>query len=401
MRILLINRFFWPDESSTSMLATDLAEELAAAGHEVHVLCARLLYDRPETPVPAYEIHGGIRIHRLPSTRLGRGTALRRMCDLVSFQFSLEFIGPWKCRPDIIYVMTDPPMVVCAAVWIKLLRGGKIFHHVMDVYPEIAGALGAVNSSSPSSRLLGAIYHSCLKRCAKVIVLGERMAERMRLKGAKEEHIAIVPPWAESPASQVPTGDNSFRRELGIPPDHLLVMYSGNIGKAHCFSAIIEGMKLLKEDERIHFVFIGYGAKRGEIERAVRDHLLSRVRLLPYQPRERLHETLAAADVHLISQEPSSVGLIVPSKLAGILAAGRPAIFVGAHEAEIAQDLENHKCGLFVAANDTSGFVHAIRVLSESSERRRQMGDAAQSLFQSRYSRAACTGAITGMIKSA
>ncbi len=224
MRIVLINRFYWPDESSTAMLATDLAEDLAARGHEVHVLCARATYDNARTKLPSRETRNGVIIHRLFSTRFGRMGALGRMGDLASFHLSLRLVGPWICKPDVIYCMTDPPMALGAAVWISRLRGGKIVHHMMDVYPEIAVALGVMREGTFAHKRLTRIYRKGLARCSKVIVLSERMAECAVKKGADPSNIVVVPPWSRPIESPPPRETNSFRAELGLTPDENLII---------------------------------------------------------------------------------------------------------------------------------------------------------------------------------
>lgn len=400
LRILLINRFFWPDESSTSMLASDLAEDLASAGHEAHVLCARLLYDKPETPLAAEETWRGVRIHRLPSARLGRAHAWRRMIDLATFHASLHLLGPWKIKPDAVVVMTDPPMAISAGAWIARLRRAPLVHYVMDVYPDVAVALGSLRAESIAARALDALYSRWLRRCSRVIALGSRMAEAIARKGVGEEKIVIAPPWADGERiAPLPREGNRFRAELGLKDEDTLVVYSGNLGRAHGFDAILGGIEKLKGRADVHFVFIGGGARMADIERAAREMKLDRVRTLPYQPRERLGETLTAADAHLVSQDPRTVGCIVPSKLAGICAAGRPAVFIGDARSEIAEEIAREGFGSVVAEGDAAAFAQAIEKLADDPSQREEMGRRARATFEARYSRRAVTGALIAEIE--
>ncbi len=399
MKILLINRFFWPDESATAMLSADLAEDLVKAGHEVHVLCSRLRYDRPDAPLPKRETWNGVFIHRLPSANFGRSSVWRRMADLGTFQLSLHLLGPWICKPDVILVLTDPPMAMSAAFCVRLFRGGKIIHYAMDIYPDVGIALGTFRSSSILTRLLARLATHWLRRCDLIPALGETMAERLKNKGMNPNRIAVVPPWADGiQITPLPHEQNRFRRELGYSADDVVVMYSGNMGRAHDFETICQGMIELRDNPRLHFCFIGGGAKLDEIKSVIEKFSIARARILPYQPRERLRETLGAADIHLISQARGTAGLIVPSKLAPILAAGRSAIFIGEPECEIARCFEKEKCGRAIQLGDVAGFARSIRDLAVSKETRDALGIRAREVFERDYARGILTRRLISLV---
>lgn len=398
MRILIINRFFWPDESSTAMLAADLAEDFAAAGHTVEVACARLLYDKPETHLVSREDWRGVRIHRLPSFRFGRSHIIGRFLDLISFHASLFLLAPLRFKPDVVVVMTDPAMVLLDAIWIARLRQAKIVHHVMDLYPDIATVLGALTPGSLSERLLQRLMSALLRRCNHIVVLGPAMLNRIAQKGVSADRLSIIPPWA-STEGHIPIRDsNPFRIRLGLSPDDFLVMYSGNMGKAHPFAAVIHAMTCLKDHPRIHFAFVGGGTRAEEISAAVRRHALSRVHLLPYQPREKLSETLSAADLHLITQNPATSGMIVPSKLAGILSVGRPTISIGDLQSDVASVLTEFECGQAITPDDTDGLVHAIQNLARESNLRQEMGNNALKAYAHRFVRSKSTAEMLSLL---
>lgn len=400
MRILIVNRFFWPDESASAMLASDLAEDLAAAGHEVHVLCSRILYDRAGERLPSREVWRGVNVHRLYSTGFGRGSGLRRLLDLATLHASLHLAGPFACKPDAIFVMTDPPMALGAALWVRALRGGRICHHVDDLYPDIAVALGAMHPAAWSTRLLAWRYRRWLRHCTKILALGEYMERRLIEKGVPSDRLAITPPWADGtrikPAE--PSG-NGFRKELGLSDADLLVLYAGNMGRGHAFDAILYGAARIKNLSQVHFAFVGGGSRRAEIEGKAQSLGLPRVRFLPYQPRERLGEMLAAGDVHLVAQDERSVGLIVPSKLAGILAAGRPVIFTGPDESEIACCMATYRCGLVVSPADGAGFAEAVERLARNSAERAEMGTRARAAFERHFDRTLVVGKIRRLLE--
>ena len=182
------------------------------------------------------------------------------------------------------------------------------------------------------------------------------MAARLRALGVAAEKIKVISDWADSALiSPLPPEDSALRQEW-IPPGRFVVCYAGNLGRAHDIDTVLSAMTLLQDRAvmspsdlaaKVMFVFVGGGAQRSRLEREALKRGLSNFRLRPYQPKEHLGETLAVADVHLVSLNPKLEGLIVPSKFYGIAAAGRPTIFIGIEDGEIAHILEENGLRLY------------------------------------------------------
>jgi glycosyltransferase involved in cell wall biosynthesis len=164
-------------------------------------------------------------------------------------------------------------------------------------------------------------------------------------------------------------------------------MYSGNMGLGHRFETILEAARLLAPVETIHFVFIGDGAKKPQIDAFRRAHNLKNIMMLPYQPRERLRETLSAGDIHLISLDAKLQGFIVPSKLAGILAVGRPVLFLGSARNSIAAAILQGQCGQVIPEGDATQLQEKIRGFTRNPEHRLRLGKSARNLFEREYDR--------------
>jgi glycosyltransferase involved in cell wall biosynthesis len=227
------------------------------------------------------------------------------------------------------------------------------------------------------------------------------MAGMLKNKGVAGDRLTVTPPWADGRRLYpLDHGENRFRREIGISGDHLVVMYSGNMGLGHRFETILAAARAMASNDKIHFVFIGEGARKPQIDAWRRRHHLGNVMMLPYQPRERLRETLSAGDVHLISLDAQVQGYIVPSKLAGILAVGRPVIFLGAERNSIAAAILGAQCGHVIPEGDVSRLVDLIEGLMENSGRRRRLGDAARNLFDREYDRAIVVPRIIATIEA-
>jgi colanic acid biosynthesis glycosyl transferase WcaI len=402
MIVYLVNRYFWPDESATALLLTDLAEDLRAGGHEVQVITSRQLYNQPRAHLPRRQIWQGIQIYRLNASCFGRRHFWGRLVDILTFHVALRYANNITVKPDAWFVMTDPPLVVNTVLHLRRRLGGRVIHHVDDVYPDLAMALGSLPQGGWVSALLGRWARAGLRDCDQVLALGECMAGVLKNKGVTPDRVAITPPWADgSRLLPLDHEENRFRQEIGLPADHLVVMYSGNMGLGHRFETILAAARSLASNDKIHFVFIGEGARKPQIEAYRQRHHLSNISLLPYQPRERLRETLSAGDVHLISLDAQVQGLIVPSKLAGILAVGRPVIFLGDEQNSIATAIFQGDCGHVIPEGDVRRFEAIIESLRQNPGERRRLGTAARRLFASEYDRAVVVPEIIAKIKPA
>jgi colanic acid biosynthesis glycosyl transferase WcaI len=401
MRLYLVNRYFWPDESATSLLLTDLAEDLQAAGHEVHVFTSRQLYNQPQARLPEYEIWQGIQIHRLNTTCFGRRHFWGRLLDIITFRLALRYANNLAAKPDAWLVMTDPPLVVNTVLKLRAQLGGRVIHHVDDVYPDLAMALGSLPQHGLVPSLLDRWVTEGLRNCDQVIALGECMARVLKGKGVDDDRLAIMPPWADgSKLYFLDHSDNGFRQEIGLSQDSLVVMYSGNMGLGHRFETILEAARGLAPVDKVRFVFIGDGAKRPQIEAFRRTHNLDNVIMLPYQPRERLRETLSAGDIHLISLDDKVQGFIVPSKLAGILAVGRPVLFLGDDQNSVAAAILRGSCGYVIPDGDVRQLCAIIARLKENPAERRRLGESARNLFVREYDRAVVVPKIIAKIEN-
>jgi colanic acid biosynthesis glycosyl transferase WcaI len=401
MRVYLVNRYFWPDESATSQFLTDLAEDLRAVGHEVHVFASRQLYNQPRAHLPGQQIWQGIQIHRLRTSCFGRRHFAGRLCDIMMFHLALRYNSDMSRRPDAWFVMTDPPLLLNTVLKLRQSLKERVIHHVDDLYPDLAIALGTLPQDGKFSSLLQHWLRAGLGKCDQVLALGECMARVLQEKGVQNDRLEITPPWADGnslfPLDHV---QNEFRHQIGIPCDDLVVMYSGNMGLGHRFETILEAARFLVSSGKIHFVFIGDGAKKNQIEAFRKTHNLTNIKMLPYQPRGRLRETLSAGDIHLISMDKKVQGLIVPSKLAGILAVGRPVIFLGDKQNSVASAILKEPCGYVVPEGDFSQLAAIIEKLKKDSENRLWLGEAARSLFIRKYNRAVIVPKIISKIEN-
>jgi glycosyltransferase involved in cell wall biosynthesis len=392
LKVLLLNQFFHPDLSATAQLATDLAEDLVAAGCEVTALAARGAY-LGGGRLPRAETYRGIRIERVRCTSLGKKSIGRRLLDYGSFYAAAAARVLAGRRQDVVVAMSTPPLVASIGALRRVLRGTRFVYWLQDVYPELAVEFGVFGARSPAARAFDLASRFTLRRADAVVVLGEAMGERVRAKGVRPERIHVLPNWADGAAVRpVPAAANDFRRAHGLDGKRV-VLYSGNMGRAHDLGTILEAARLLRDRADLAFVFVGEGAKRAEVEAAAKE--LPSIRLLPYQPREQLGASLSSGELHVVTQEPFTVGLVEPSKLYGAMAAGRPVLYIGPPETEAARTVEREGIGAVLPIGDAPAAAAAIeRLVAGSAE----LGARARARFEARYDRALRTAQFAALL---
>ena len=354
MRVVFVNRYFHPDHSATSQMASDLAFHLASRGYEVGAITSRQRYDDPRARLSSGTAEG-VRIVRVWSTRFGRAGLFGRAIDYLTFYLS-AFFAMRRERGAVLIAMTDPPLTsVLAAV-----AGGRVVNWVQDLFPEVAESLGI-----RAPRLLRRIRDWSLRRAKANVVLGDLMAARV-------PKATIIHNWAD--ANLQPLGG----LKPAAPQGPFLVGYSGNLGRAHEFETILGAMRALPD---VRFVFTGGGAQFEAVKRSAGANAEFR----PYVAREKLSESLSSVDAHLVSLQPALEGLIVPSKFYGILAVARPVIFIGARDGELARIIGEHRCGVVVEPGDVEGLTRAIASLAADREGAAAMGQRGRELYLARF----------------
>ena len=417
LKIIFLNRFFYPDHSATSQMLSDLAFALAAKGHAVQVITSRLTYDGHRS-FPASETIGAVAVSRIPTTAFGRDNLLGRTLDYFTFYLSagLRLVLEAQ-RGDLIVVKTDPPMLSVVAAPIAWVKGARTINWLQDLFPEVATALG-VGRAKPQKwtiSILRRLRDLTLKFADANVVLGERMAARLRERRVPEDRITIIANWANGNTIRpVERTQNALRKEWNLK-DVFVVGYSGNLGRAHSFETFLAAIAHLEAQQKaarktpvfasagsdawheasddadplprpdIRWLFIGGGAQTERLRAAVQERGFGSVMFRPYQPSERLSESLSAADVHLISLKPNLEGLIVPSKYYGIAAAGRPVIFVGHPDGELARIIKDSGTGFVVRDGDGAGLAEAIRNLARNPKLAAEQGACARRLFEAKY----------------
>lgn len=354
-RLVFLNRFYWPDEPATGQLLADLAEALAAAGHEVTVVASR-----PSPQSTAAETHRGVRIVRVGSMRSGRRGLAAKAADFATFWCGAVWRALRLARPGTTLVaLTDPPLLGVGAWFAARLRGARLVHWVQDIYPELAIEL----AGQRWLRALRPLRDAAWRGAERCVTLGDDMAAVLRRAGVAPARLSVVPNWA-------PSGLH------GEPPRaaaDFVVGYSGNLGRVHDLDPVLDLAERLLPDPRIRFLFTGDGARRPALEAAVARRGLRNVAFRPPAPRAGLGAALAEADLHLVTLLPGCERYVFPSKLYGIAAVGRPVLFIGPRDCEIARVVRDGGFGLAATRDELATLAANLTALVADTPARARM----------------------------
>ena len=401
MKIVFVNRFFYPDHSATSQVLSQLAFELAERGHNIEIISSRLRYDDSAANLAANEIVKNVRVHRVATTGFGRNWLPGRLLDYLSFYFSaswamLRIVG----KNDVLVAKTDPPLISVVAALACRIKGAKLVNWLQDVFPEVAEALEMKGIPPILHRILRKIRNATLKQAKVNVVIGENMGQRVINQGIPKQSVQVIHNMAvDAVASPLSPAQATLRQQWGLEK-HFVVCYSGNLGRAHDYQTMLAAIRHLQKHTDIHFVFIGGGANLEKLRSAIEEEQLHNVSFKPYQPIEQLSQSLAAADIHLVSLRPELEGLIVPSKFYGILSAGRGTAFIGAANGELAQLIEKFNCGITIKQGEPLALANNLLEMTKDQTKTATWGRNARSAYEQNFTKNAIVGSWEDTLKS-
>ena len=397
-RAMLFNQYYWPDHASTAQHLTDLAEGLASQGHDVHVVCSRGGYRERAPRPPRREVHNGVTIHRVDATALGRASTLRRMSDYLSFYLRAFWLGLLLPRFDVVTTLTTPPIIGLIGTLLRRLKGSRHIYWSMDLHPDASLALGKMSIRNPVVRGLRWLSDFVYRHADKVVVLGPYMMDRIVAKGVRPDRLTLIPVWSRrDEIYPMPRENHPLREELGLE-GKFVAMYSGNLGLAHSFDEFLEAARRLRHRDDVVFLYVGDGPRLAEVKSAQAAEGLTNIRFLRYFPRDMLHASLSIADVHLISMRSEMTGIVVPGKLYGAMASGRPTVFVGPVHCESADTIREADCGATIRLGDVDGLIAAIEGFADDHQGALEMGRRGRSAFLARHEKDGCCAAWAAMI---
>lgn len=401
MRILLLNQFYPPDVAATGQLLADLAGGLVCRGHEVHVVCSRRAYGGGGDRYPAASTREGARVHRVAATGFGRGRRVGRVVDYLSFYALATARALTLPRMDVCVGLTTPPFIGLAGSMCRRLRRTRLVLWTMDLYPEIAVALGVLKENGTPHHLFAGLSRRLYRGAARIVSLGEVMTERLIEAGAPPENIVTVHNWVPGEAvAPIPRERSTVRRSWMLGDDFAL-MYSGNLGLGHDLDTVLRALAELDGTVPARALFVGKGKGLEPLRREAARLGLRNAEFRPPRPLDRLSETLAAGDAQVVSQRPGTEGLIVPSKLYGALAAARPVLFIGPEKTEAATIVREGRAGIIVPPGDVTRLADAVRTVAGDESMRAEMGENGRQYYEQHFGRDRSVSKIADAVEAA
>lgn len=389
-RLVILNQYYVPDVASTGHLLHELAGELAAQGWDVSVITSRPSYGPRESwqPAPRKEVLDGVRVHRMWTTRFSKDNLLGRACNYLSFFGQLAMRMLLGSNKSVVYLYTtNPPFLGAIGAFVSLFRRHRYVMLLHDAYPQLAVWVGTIRAGGVIERAWHAVNRFSYGRADQTIVLCR--AARRLLAGAyrvAEERVHVIPNWADrTKLVPVPKARTELAKAHGVV-DHFTVLYSGNLGLYYEFETVLGAAeRLASEDFRL--VFIGSGGRKQWIAEQIRQRGLTNTRILPYQPFERLNDSLNACDASLVTIAKGIEGISFPSKLYSSLAVGKPIVALSEEQSELRELVRDYDLGVWAALGDAEGLAKGVRGLMNDPKHAARQGENCRRLFEERYTR--------------
>jgi glycosyltransferase involved in cell wall biosynthesis len=362
--ILFINRVYPPENGATGRVLEYVAKGFISAGWDVSVLTTAGDHSKP----------GSALQDRVKVIRIGlpffKKNLIARAFGYALMIPSLLLKALLLPMADVVVTKTDPPMLLVVGPFLKFFKGSRTIHWAQDLYPEVAEEAGVFSKNGVVAGVLRRISTLSMRNHDLTFAVGRCMRERLKERGIPQEKIRIVQNVGmEQEILPIPLGKSAFRLSHGLEGS-FVVMYSGNMGRAHDFDTILDAARWLQDqgESSILFLFVGSGPGESSLRREVSLAGLKNIHFFPPQPSELLSESLGAADLHLVTMKSEMSGLVVPSKFYGVMASGRPCLFIGPEDSEVARVIGESGVGLVIPPGEGLSLASAILKYRSSPE---------------------------------
>ncbi len=388
-RIVFLNRSYWPDTEATGQLLEDLCEHLSPS-FDVHVVCGQ-----PNSPrVEHYkrsgiESRGGVTVHRLEHRKFAKRFPAGRLINLISFTHAADrYLRRNRISADVLISETDPFLLPIVAANHSRRVGCKFVSYLQDIYPDVAEEIGKVSTGWLTRRIrskLRAAYASA----DHIVVLGRCMRDRLHREpwSLDTEKVSVIPNWSDCELIRpLDRNQNAFLRHQGLE-DRFVIMHSGNMGLTQRLDVLVRATRDSSWPASAVLVLVGDGAAKQELQIIAGETTDDRVRFLPYQPREELSQSLSAADLHVVSMHENISGCLCPSKLYGILAAGRPVLAIADQSTDLCQTVNENDLGWCCQPGDARAIAQTVAVAASNTTARLAAGERARCVACQRFDR--------------
>jgi len=390
--LIILSQYFYPDLASTGQLLTELAEDFKKYGYNVKVYTVKPSYFKSTKKCDKKETYKSIKIYRVSATRFNKNILMGRLCNYLSYFISVSFKLLFSKDRYPLLIVSNPPFLPLIGLLLKRIRNQKYIFLIHDLYPDLAIKLGYIKQNSIIAIIWKKLNGKIFKKANEVVVLGKYMAERIKKSNINLDFkIKIIDNWAdEKSILPVRKEENWFIKKYNLK-NKMVILYSGNIGLYQDLKIILKAANILRNYEKLLFLFIGEGGGIGELKKIVNEYKLHNVKFLPFQPKEFLSYSLSVADISIVALEKGVEGINVPSKIYGILASGRAILGLVGENCEVADIIKKANCGFRIDQGDISGLVEKIKYIYERPEKLKIMGNNSRKYFENHFTRAQVT----------
>jgi colanic acid biosynthesis glycosyl transferase WcaI len=380
-KILFVNRSFWPDTDATGFLLTELTEDLSR-DHQITVICGPANTSKPQVwPLLCREDHGAVKIARTFGARFSKRNLAVRVVNLGTYWVQALTVA-LRERADVIIAETDPPLLGLLGAIVKRLKGSLFIFYCQDLYPDIAEATRGLKSR-PVLAFLRWCNEFAYRNADAIVVLGADMANRLQRQGVAPNRIVVIPNWIDCrKVKPQPPPDFMMRK-----PGDFVVMYDGNFGWSQDLGTVLDAAHLMRDDRRVRFILVGDGCRKVALAHQATLMRLPNVEFGERHPPSAISEVLAAGDLQLIPLVAGAAGCLVPSKVYGILAAGKPFVAMMEPEADVARLAAESDAGFVVPPGDAQALGRTISHAMENPKLLEEMGGRARALAERSYDR--------------
>jgi len=368
MRILIYGINYSPELTGIGKYTGEMAAWMAGQGHDVSVITAMPYY--PEWDVHAKykgklwhkEVVDDVKIYRCPFYVPRKVDSKKRILHEFSFLWSSSFrwfAALFKKKFDLVITVCPPFHIGISSYIYSIFRKTTMVTHIQDLQIDAAKDLNML-SNEKALNMMFRLEKFLLRKSDYVSTLTQGMKERVLKKGIQEDKIVMLPNWVDIDFIKPLEMEQSLRKKFGIPTRDTVILYSGNMGKKQGLDLLIDVALEYKHRTDVHFIMVGSGAEKENLEKLAVDKGLTNMRFYPLQPYEQLSSLLATADIHLVLQKKEASDLVMPSKLTGILAAGGCAVVTAVTGTSLYEDINKHRMGILCEPESPEALKKAI-----------------------------------------
>ena len=383
--IAFLSEQYIPDLGSSAQLFGELAQELARNDIGVQVRTLQPGYVQNAPRAAWHERTNNVEVRRLPRLPFARTNRKGEALNWIWATVGLTLHALCLPRRVPLLIGTNPPMLHIVGALMKVLKGQRFIALFYDLHPELACAVGVLRKGSLIDRIWRRLNTWILRHADLALSLGPYMEQTIKTRNAQAPTM-IMHNWCDAKTVRsMPKAESRFATEHGLQ-DKFVVLFSGNMGWRQRLEILLEVAEKV-QDTPVRFVFIGEGAKKAKLQETAQQHGLQNVLFFPYQPRELMEHSLAAADLSVVSQEREVIGFGVPSKIYTYMASGRPMLGLAGQPCEVIDMINEYQCGwTFDEDHDAAAIAAKLRELLQQREQCVAAGQRARRAFEEHFS---------------